>query len=127
MLKLENITRQSQRAKEFFEDKLAFTLGPVELKELMENERNSIEIIDVRKKEHYESGHLPSAMSIPGKEIEMQLNNLSKDKINIVYCYSQQCHLGAKIALILVEKGYPVMELEGGFNEWKNKDFDVVS
>jgi len=127
MMKLINITKQTQRAKEFFEDRLAFTVGPVELKEMMEKERNSIEIIDVRLKEYFDKGHIPSAMSMPGKEFEMHLNKLSKDKINVVYCYSQQCHLGSKMALILADKGYPVMELEGGFNEWKNSDFDIVS
>jgi len=127
MLKFEKITKQTQRAKEFFEDRLAFTVGPIELKEMMEQEKNSIEIIDVRAKEYYDKGHIPSAISIPGKDLEMHLNKLSKDKINVVYCYSQQCHLGSKTALKLVDKGYPVMELEGGFNEWKNIDFDIVS
>jgi len=126
-MKLANITKQTQRAKEFFEDRLAFTVGPVELKEMMEKERNSIEIIDVRLKEYYDKGHIPSALSIPGKDLEMYMNKLSKDKITIVYCYSQQCHLGSKIALVLADKGYPVMELEGGFNEWKNSNFDIVS
>lgn len=127
MLKLLNITKQTQRAKEFFENRVAFTVGPVELKEMMEKERNSIEIIDVRSREYYEKGHIPSAISIPGSEIQMHLNKLSKDKINVIYCYSQQCHLGSKTALVLLEKGYPVIELEGGFNEWKNSDFDIVS
>jgi len=127
MLKLENITKQTQRAKEYFENRIAFTVGPVELKNMIEEERTSIEIIDVRLKEHYNKGHIPSAISIPGKDIEMNLNKLSKDKINVVYCYNQQCHLGSKAALILAEKGYPVIELEGGFNEWKNNDFDIVS
>ena len=127
MLKLENITKQTQRAKEYFEDKIAFTVGPVELKEIIEKSRNSVEIIDVRLREHYEKGHIPSAISIPGKEILSNINKLSKDKINIVYCYSQQCHLAAKTAVILAEKNYPVIELEGGFNEWKNSDFDIVS
>jgi rhodanese-related sulfurtransferase len=127
MTKLANITRQTQRAKEYFEDKVAFTVGPIELKKSMDEERNSIEIIDVRKREDYEKGHIPSAISIPGAETEMSLNKLSQDKINIVYCYTQQCHLAAKSALILAERGYPVIELEGGFEAWKNYDFDIAS
>jgi len=127
MLKLENITKQTQRAKEFFENRVAFTVGPVELKEILEKNRNSIELIDVRSKEHFDKGHIPSAISIPGKDMKMHLNKLSKDKINVVYCYSQQCHLGSKTALVLLENGFTVIELEGGFNEWKNYDFDIVS
>lgn len=127
MLKLENITKQTQRAKEFFENRIAFTVGPVELKDIMAKDRNSIEIIDVRSKEHFEKGHIPSAISIPGKDMKMSLNKLSKDKINVVYCYSQQCHLGSKTALVLLENDFTVIELEGGFNEWKNYDFDIES
>lgn len=127
MLKLENITKNTHRAKEYFENKIAFTVGPVELKKILEEDRDSIELIDVRLKEHYDSGHIPSAISIQGKDIEMNLSKLSKHKINVLYCYSQQCHLAAKSALILAKNDYPVLELEGGFNEWKNKDFDIVS
>ena len=127
MLKLDNITKQTQRAKEYFENKVAFTVGPVELKKMLDEDRNSIELIDVRSTEYYDNGHIPSAISIQGKDMEMNLNKLSKDKVNVLYCYSQQCHLAAKTALILAENGYPVIELEGGFNEWKNKDFDIAS
>ena len=126
MLKYEMITRHSEKAKEYFKNKLAFTLGPVELKEIMKNE--NVQIIDVRKREDYDKGHLPYAISIPANEIHSNLSKLSRDNINVVYCYSQQCHAGAKSALILAENGFPVMELDGGFNAWyKDYDFEVVS
>lgn len=127
MLKLENIIRQTERAKEYFENKVAFTVGPVELKEMIEKDSDKIQVIDVRTAEYYQKGHIPSAVSIPAKDITMHMNKLSKEKINIVYCYSQQCHLAAKAALVLAERGFPVVELEGGFNEWKNLDYDIVS
>jgi rhodanese-related sulfurtransferase len=43
---------------------------------------------------------------------------LSKDKLNILYCYSQTCHLAAAAALELASQGYRVMEMEGGFAAW---------
>lgn len=127
MLKLENITKQTQRAKAYFEDKVAFTVGPVELKKMIEEDRDRIEVIDVRLSEDYQKGHIPSAISIQGKDIPSHMHKLSKDKINVLYCYNQQCHLAAKAALVLTDNDYPVIELEGGFNEWKNKDYDIVS
>jgi len=42
-----------------------------------------------------------------------------KEKTNIVYCYSQVCHLAAAAARYFAEHDYPVMELEGGFEEWQ--------
>lgn len=118
MFKYEELTKQTNRAIEFFEQKLAFTLGPVELKNLINDE--NINIIDVRQPENYNQAHIPNAISIPGNDVESHLDKLSKDKINIIYCYTQQCHLAAKICLHLAKKGYPVMELEGGFDEWHN-------
>jgi len=115
---LTNITKQTDRAKAFFEDKLAFTLGPVELKEMLNN--SDIQIVDVRNRDDYEKDHIPNAISIPGKDLDNFINKLSKDKTTIVYCYSQQCHLGAKTALRLAERGYPVMEMDGGYDAWKN-------
>ena len=50
---------------------------------------------------------------------------LRKDKINVLYCYSQVCHLAATAAVQFAEKGYPMMELDGGWRWWKDDGFDV--
>ena len=44
---------------------------------------------------------------------------LSKDKLNVLYCYNQTCHMAAEAAAILVAQGYPVVEMEGGFATWE--------
>ncbi len=118
--KVTNLRRNSQEAQNYFEKILAFTLGPVELKTLMEE--NEVTLLDVRHAEDYEISHIPGAVSIPKDEIADNIDKLSKDNITVVYCYNQQCHLGAKAALILADYGYPVMLLDGGFQVWK-EDF----
>lgn len=118
--KVTNLRRNSQEAQNYFEKILAFTLGPVELKTLMEE--NEVTLLDVRRAEDYEISHIPGAVSIPKDEIADNIDKLSKDNITVVYCYNQQCHLGAKAALILADYGYPVMLLDGGFQVWK-EDF----
>jgi len=50
---------------------------------------------------------------------------LSREKTNVVYCYTQQCHLGANACLQFAGAVYPVMELEGGFETWKEGDLDI--
>lgn len=127
MTKLESITRNTQKAREFFEDKVAFTIGPVELKNMMEQEGDRIQILDVRLADDYQSGHIPTAISIPATSLESSLSKLDQNKISIVYCYNQQCHLAAKCSIILASNDYPVIELDGGFSEWKNKDYDIVT
>jgi rhodanese-related sulfurtransferase len=53
------------------------------------------------------------------------LAGLRKDKTNVLYCYSQVCHLAATAAVEFSGKGYPVMELEGGFRAWKDHEMDI--
>jgi len=127
MVKLEEITKNTERAQKYFEDKIAFTVGPVELHRMIETEKDKIQLIDVRKSDDYIVGHIPEAISIPASNIEFSMDKLSKEKINIVYCYDQQCHLAAKCAKMLADEGFPVIELEGGYNAWYHKDYDIVS
>jgi rhodanese-related sulfurtransferase len=52
---------------------------------------------------------------------------LSKDKLNILYCYSEVCHLAAKAATKFAQAGYPVMEMDGGWEAWKEHDLPIES
>lgn len=111
-----------KKAKEYFEDKMAFTTGPVELERVMKDP--NVNIVDVRAAEDYAEGHIPGAVNLP-KDKWHTLAGLKKDKSTVVYCYSQVCHLAAAAALEFTSKGFPVMELEGGFRAWKEHDMPV--
>lgn len=113
-----------EKAKAYFEDKLAFTTGPVELEKWIKSGENNLVIVDVREVEDFNKGHIPGAINIP-KENWGNPRGLSSDKTNVVYCYTQQCHLAANACVQFAGKGYPVMELEGGFAVWKEQDFEV--
>ena len=117
---IENLRKNTKEAEKYFKKALAYTLGPVELKELML--KNNIKIIDVRDKADYEIAHIPEAISIPYIELLKKLNELSQEEITVVYCYNQQCHLGLRACLKLTDYGYPCMHLEGGFKVWQ-EDF----
>ena len=112
------------KAKEYFEAKMAFTTGPVEL-ERMIRQAESINIVDLRAVEDYAKGHIPGSVNLP-KDKWNSLVGLQKDKINVLYCYSQVCHLAATAAVEFAGKGYPVMELEGGFRAWKEHKLEIV-
>jgi rhodanese-related sulfurtransferase len=108
------------KARRYFEDKMAFTTGPIELERELHSDE--INIIDVRATEDYDQGHVPGAKNLP-QDRWSTLEGLEKDKLNVVYCYSQVCHLAAKAAVEFSSRGYSVMELEGGFAGWK--DFEL--
>jgi rhodanese-related sulfurtransferase len=112
-----------QKAKEYFQNKMAFTTGPVTLNKWTK-ERKDINIVDVRRAEDYAAGHIPGAINIPAESWNAP-SHLSKDHVNIMYCYSQTCHLAAEAAALFAEQGYPVMEMEGGFEAWQNAKFPV--
>ncbi len=111
------------RAKAYFQDKLDFSTGPVEVSQMLK-ERADINIVDVRDGEDFEKGHIHGSINLP-RDRWNTLEGLSRDKTNILVCYSQQCHLAAKAAVYFAERGYPVMEMDGGFAEWKSNDLDV--
>ncbi|HEY3198255.1 MAG TPA: rhodanese-like domain-containing protein [Nitrospirales bacterium] len=116
------LTGNTQKAKEYFEAKMAFTTGPVELERMMK--QGKVNVVDVRAAEDYAEGHIPGAVNLP-KDKWQTLEGLRKDKTNALCCYSQVCHLAAAAALEFASKGYPVMELEGGFRSWKEHDMDI--
>lgn len=123
-MKTELTLKELGRARAHFEDKLAFTTGPVELAEAIKRRDKLVNVVDVRRAEDYEKGHIPGAVSLPKNKWD-SLAGLQKDKVNVLYCYSQTCHLAANAALVFLDKGFPVMELEGGFATWKDHGFDV--
>ena len=116
------LTRNTQKAKEYFEAKMAFTTGPVELERMIK--QGQVNVVDVRAAEDYAQGHIPGALNLP-KDKWHTLEGLRKDKTNVIYCYSQVCHLAAAAALEFASKGYTVMELEGGFRTWKEHEMDI--
>jgi len=123
-MKTELSIHDPARAKAYFEDKLAFTTGPIEL-ERMSKEESNINIVDVRDSEDFAKGHIPGAINLPKDKWE-SMEGLQKDKINVLYCYTQTCHLAATAAVRFAERGgYPVMEMEGGFAAWKGADLEV--
>ena len=113
------------RARAFFEQKVAFTIGPVELSHAIEGHENIV-IVDVREAEDYAKAHVPGAINLPKSSWD-SADGLRKDATNVVYCYTQQCHLAANACVRFASQGYPVMELEGGFETWQENDLETQS
>lgn len=112
------------RARAYFEDKLAFTTGPVELDRWIRIGEDNLVVVDVRAAEDFNKGHVPGAINVL-KEKWDNPQGLAKDKTNVVYCYTQQCHLAANACVRFAASGYPVMELEGGLEAWKEYKLDI--
>ena len=113
-----------EKAKQYFGHKLGFTTGPVELARNLQ--RNDIVVVDVREAADYQKGHVPGAINLPHDRWS-SATGLRKDALNVLYCYSQQCHLAASAAFEFAGKGFSVMEMDGGFDAWKENDLEIES
>ena len=122
--RLKKYRYDTEKAEKFFTRQMAYTLGPVELKEMM-NHRNVV-VLDVRDCTDYKDGHIPNAISIPRPQLDSRLGELSKDNLHIVYCYNQQCHLGMCACRFLASNGYACMHLDGGYKVW-SEDFHFAT
>jgi rhodanese-related sulfurtransferase len=100
------------------------TTGPVELGHMLDNTNENINIVDVRAAEDYAKSHIPSAVNLP-KERWSSFAGLSRDKVNILCCYTQTCHLAANAAVEFAAHGYHVMAMEGGFEAWLHNELPV--
>ena len=110
-------------AKAYFTQKMNATTGWHELSGMLER-KEDIVVVDVRYPGDFRKSRIPGAVNLPkGKWHEPK--GLAKDKLNVLYCYNQQCHLAAEAALELVSRGYPVAEMEGGFATWEANGMPV--
>jgi len=106
----------------YFQQKLAFTMGPVELRRRI-TEGVDLHVIDVREREDYDRGHIPGAVNLP-KDRWTTNSGLAKGKVNVFYGDSATCPLAAEAAAYFAKRKFPVMELLGGFDEWAGRKFE---
>jgi rhodanese-related sulfurtransferase len=137
----------AEKTKEFVADKVV-TIRPPEVNRLLRNNitpivvdvrdaENCIKgyiqlfrehftsiIVDVREREDFIKGHVPGAINIPKGSWD-KIGRCHNEEIVIIYCYSQTCHLAIEAALEFVWHGYSVLEMEGGFEAWKENKLPV--
>jgi rhodanese-related sulfurtransferase len=109
-----------QERTQFFRVKMDAEWGPYDLKGAQETKADKIIVLDTRDAESYAQEHIPGAVNIPTDELPQRLNELSKDKEIVPYCWSVVCHLATRASLYLSEQGYTVHELAGGIEYWKH-------
>lgn len=116
--------QDTRQARDFFAQKLAFVTGPYELDGQIKR-HEPITIVDVRLPSDYQAGHIPGAINLPQGKWHT-LAGLSKDRTTVIYCYSQTCKLAAAAAVEFASAGYPVVEMEGGFEAWQKSQLPVT-
>lgn len=118
-----DLTRNSEKAKKFFEDRISFIMQPTTLLERLSN--SDFRIIDIRPEKEFRKNHIPGAVHINYSEIDETITTLSRDQINVIYCENEHCQCADKLALVLARHYYPVMILSGGIEEWTRRNFPI--
>ena len=82
-------------------------------------------VLDARKLEVYQQGHLPTAMPLPVSDFPNAFANVAgllatfADPI-LVYCNGSDCDESVELAMKLRDVGYTnLVVFTGGFDEWK--------
>ena len=104
-----------QEALEGYFDFASFADGVVALANLAQ--LGDIQIIDTRKAEAFEKGHIDGAINIEWRQVIHNLDQVSKDKLVVLYCdtgiLSSKTHLALKLM------GYDnARVLFGGYQEY---------
>lgn len=91
-------------------------IEPAALKELVENPKEDIWLIDVRPASAYVKGHIPTAKNFSSSDVMSRLDELPKSQYLIVYCETGG-RAGAVISK-LEKEGYTRMMNWGGYTRW---------
>lgn len=98
-----------------------YTISPIEAKEMMEE--GGVTIVDVRRVDEYQEGHIPNAILAPNETILTDAANLLPDKNAILLVYCRSGRRSAEAAQKLVSLGYRHVYDFGGIIDWP---YDVI-
>jgi rhodanese-related sulfurtransferase len=127
-----NKLQDTDKAAKHFECELNCVANPHSVQEALQKKEKII-IIDVRDEKSYKDGHIPGAINLPYDKYQTfsgdqeKFKELDHDRFTYVYCYDLYCNLSQKAALKFAKLGYPVKEIKGGFEAWKQKGYNVVT
>lgn len=102
-------------------------LEPVDAGELLKRmEQGEVLVLDVRPTMEYQAGHIPSAVSIPIRELEGRLAELPKNKEIVAYCRGPYCLYAPEAVELLAKSGYKARRLTIGLPDWRAEGLAVA-
>ncbi len=93
-------------------------------------DRGDVFILDVRRQDEYDAGHIRGSTRIPVQDIPQQelnksISEIPRDKKILVYCRTGQRSTMA--SEILVNSGFKeVYNMKGGISEWTKAGYEIV-
>ena len=104
------------------------SLEPISREELLQRSRaGEVIILDVRPEDEFDLGHLPGAVNIPLRKLEMRLVEFDPAQEIVAYCRGPYCVLSYEAVAILRARGFKARRLEDGLPEWRAAGLPVVT
>ncbi|MDH3798152.1 MAG: metalloregulator ArsR/SmtB family transcription factor [Desulfobacterales bacterium] len=102
-------------------------MEPVDRKALLERVgKGVVTVLDVRPVEEYNAGHIPGAISIPLKELQLRLLDLPHDQEIVAYCRGPYCVLSIQAVEMLRSRGFQAVRLEEGIQDLRALGFTIA-
>src|SRR5215468_11297518 len=103
------------------------SLEPISREELLQRSRaGEVTILDVRPEDEFALGHLPGAVNIPLRKLEMRLAEFDAAQEVVAYCRGPYCVLSYEAVAILRARGFKARRLQDGLPEWRAAGLSVV-
>jgi rhodanese-related sulfurtransferase len=114
------LPQSSESMVAYFMHKLCHETEPSDVYADMENGFDNFLVIDARSHESFTREHIPGAINIPHKHMNLETTAfLPKEKMMVVYCDGIGCNASTKGSLKLASLGFLVKEMLGGLEWWK--------
>ena len=102
-------------------------MEPVDRKALLELVRKrAVTVLDVRPVEEYAAGHIPGALSIPLKELQLRLSDLPHDQEIVAYCRGPYCVLSIQAVEMLRARGFNAVRIDEGIQDFRAMGFPIA-
>lgn len=97
-----------------------------ELNAQIAGRRNDIVVLDVREKDAFAAGHIPTARHLPRGQLELRVNEEFPDPTLRIVAYCEFGKISTLAAATLRELGFlRASALDGGMKAWREAGFDV--
>jgi rhodanese-related sulfurtransferase/DNA-binding transcriptional ArsR family regulator len=104
------------------------SLEPISRAELLQRSRaGEVIVLDVRPEDEFALGHLPCAISVPLRNLEMRLAEFDSNREIIAYCRGPYCVLSYEAVAVLRARGFKARRLEDGLPEWRAAGLPVAT
>ncbi len=81
--------------------------------------KQNVLIIDLRDREEYIAGHIPTAVNIPYEDLEENKAGLKQYHLLVFYC--DRGHISLMAARDLIKDGFNIKSLYGGIRAYRGK------